>query len=198
MGREATCHCQWGAESGDCKVLLETAELIVRGPIRRRVPIASLTQISVRGDQLQFRTGEDGVALNLGAALAQSWAKKMVTPPPSLAEKLGITPGSHLLLLGEFETEELKSAVARAAAINEKSVDLILARVKTTADLNYSLDSYATHPGKPPIWIIYPKGAGKPIGEAEIRSTLRREGFMDTKVASVSATLTALKFIQRT
>jgi hypothetical protein len=44
---------------------------------------------------------------------------------------------------------------------------------------------------------MYPKGAGKPIGETEIRETLRRAGWMDTKVASVSATLTALRFNAR-
>jgi hypothetical protein len=196
MGREATCHCQWNAESGDCKVLLETSELIVRGPIRRRVPIASLTQISVRGNQLLFHSGEDHVTLNLGASLAPSWAKKLITPPPSLAEKLGITPASHLVLLGEFETQELKTAVSHAATINEKQADLILVRVNTAADLNYALDRYSAHPGNPPIWIIYPKGPNHPINETEIRGTLRHESFIDTKVASVSTTLTALKFIR--
>ena len=34
--------------------------------------------------------------------------------------------------------------------------------------------------------------------ESEIRNTLRQEGFIDTKVASVSTTLTALRFIKRT
>jgi len=62
MGREATCHCQWGSESGHCKVLLETSELIVRGPIRRRVPIASLTQVSAQGNDLHFHANEDAVS----------------------------------------------------------------------------------------------------------------------------------------
>lgn len=197
MGREATCQCQWAAEAAPCKVLLETSELIVRGSIRRRVPIASLTQVAVRGDQLIFHVGKDKVALTLGSDLAQSWAKKIATPPPTLAAKLGITSESHLLLIGEFETAELKTAIAEAALNEAQSPDLILANIKTSADLNYTLDRYRTLPATPPIWFIYPKGAGKPLGETEIRSTLRHEGFIDTKVASVSSTLTALRFIRR-
>jgi hypothetical protein len=198
MGREANCQCQWAAESAPCKVLLETNELIVRGPIRRRAAISSLTDISVRGDQLRFRAGTDEVALKLGAVLAQSWAKKLTMQPPSLATKLGISRDSQLLLIGEFESGELKSAIAAAGSTHGRSVNLILALVRTIADINYTLDIYSAHLPSPPIWIIYPKGSNKPISESEIRNTLRQEGFIDTKVASVSTTLTALRFIKRT
>ena len=94
MGKEATCHVQWGDESGEGKVLLESCELIVRGAgrlSRRSVPIASLTDLRLEGDRLLFRAGTEEVALTLGAAEAQSWAKKITTPPPTLAAKLGIS-----------------------------------------------------------------------------------------------------------
>jgi hypothetical protein len=197
MGREATCECRWANESASCKVLLETTDLIVRGPIRHRVAIASLTHVKVQGKELLFRVGEDEVALSLGAGMAESWAKKIATPPPTLAAKLGISNKSHLLLIGEFETEELKAAVAAAGSSEDKDASLILARVRISADLNFVLDRYAAQPSQPPIWIIYPKGAGTPLPEAEIRSILRHEGFIDTKVASVSASLTALRFVKR-
>jgi hypothetical protein len=197
MGREANCQCQWGAESATCKVLLETHELIVRGAIRRRVLISSLTEVAVRDEQLCFRAGVDDVAIKLGAELAQSWATKMATPPPSLAAKLGISCESRLLLIGEFETEELKTAIAAAATTDGEAANLVLARVKTSADLNYALDLYSIQASNPPLWIIYPKGPNLPIGETEIRGTLRHENFIDTKVASVSTKLTALRFIKR-
>ena len=197
MGKEATCHCQWANREASCKVLLETHELIVRGAIRRRIPIATLTHVSVRGGQLHFRAGEEEVVLNLGSALAQSWAKKIAAPPPTLAAKLGISTATHLMLIGEFETEELKTAIAASGSTDGKEASLILALVATNRDLNYALDRYAALACSPPVWIIYPKGPNKPIGETEIRSTLRHEGFIDTKVASVSTTLTALRFIKR-
>jgi hypothetical protein len=201
MGRETTCNVQWGRESGNCKVLLETNDLIVRGigrnPVRRTVPIASLTQVEARGGQLCFRVNGEEVNLALGADQAQSWARKIATPPPTLAKKLGVTPATHLSLVGEFDTEELRTVVAQAASTGSKTPDQILAIVKTRADLNHALDLYTTDANNPPVWIIYPKGPNKPIGETEIRSTLRHEGFIDTKVASVSATLTGLRFIKR-
>jgi hypothetical protein len=197
MGREATCHCQWGAESGQCKVVLETSELIIRGPIRRRVPIASLTKVSTQGNDLRFHVAEDAVTLCLGASLAQSWAKKIATSPPTLRMKLGITSQSNLLVISDCADEELKTAVEIAATAESKNPDLILAHVRTVGDLNHALDLYAKIASHPPIWIVYPKGPKKPIGETEIRNTLRRESFIDTKVASVSASLTALRFIKR-
>jgi hypothetical protein len=197
MGREANCQCSWGPDSADCKVLLETKELIVRGPIRRRAAIASLTHVSVRGDQLRFRTGQDQVALNLGAELAQKWARAIATPPPTLAAKLGISSATRLSILGEPDSEELRTAIAEAISVEGVDANLILAGVRTITDLNYALDRYPAYPGNPPIWIVYAKGPGKPINETEIRSTLRREGFIDTKVASVSAKLTALRFNKR-
>jgi len=198
MGREANCDCQWAGQQAPCKVLLETHELIVRGAIRRSVPIASLSRVQVEGEQLLFSSGEDEVALNLGAKLAQSWAKKIATPPPTLAAKLGISNTTHLALIGDFETEELKAAIAEASTTESKDANLILALVKTNTDLNYALDRYAAFANNPPIWIVYPKGSNRPIGETGIRSTLRHEGFIDTKVASVSTALTALRFLKRT
>lgn len=197
MGREATCQCQWETESGQCKVVLETYELIVRGSLRRRVPIASLTKVLAQGNELRFHAAEHAVTLYLGASLAQSWAKKIATPPPTLATKLGVSSQSNLLIVGDCADEELNAAIATAATTESKNPDLILAHVRTVGDLNHALDLYSKIPSDPPIWIVYPKGPNKPIGETEIRDTLRRESFIDTKVASVSGSLTALRFVKR-
>jgi hypothetical protein len=197
MGREATCHCKWGLESAECKVLLEVSEFIVRGAIRRRVPIASLTEISVDEDQLRFRAGEDLVSLNLGADQARRWAKAMTSSPPSLATKLGISSATRIAILGDSESIELLGAVSEAQRVDDGVASLVLAFVKTVADLNYALDRYRAQSVTAPMWIVYAKGPGKPVTETEIRSLMRHEGFMDTKVAAISATLTALRFSKR-
>src|SRR5277367_6593962 len=112
MGREATVQCRWGQEAGLCKVLLETHELIVRGEVRRRVPIASLRDVSVAKEELRFKVDGDAVSLSLGPALSPRWAKAIATPPPTLATKLGISSISRLKILGEIDSEELEAAVA--------------------------------------------------------------------------------------
>ena len=47
------------------------------------------------------------------------------------------------------------------------------------------------------LWVIYPKGASSGVKESTVRELLRSHGFIDTKVASVSARLTALRFVKR-
>jgi hypothetical protein len=198
MGREATVQCRWADEAGLCKVLLETHELIVRGALRRRVPIADLQDVSVKDEELHFRVDQDSVSLSLGSALAQRWAKAIATPPPSLASKLGISGASRLRVLGEIDSEELETAIAKAASTDGKRADLVLASVKSPLDLEQALDRLPKRPSDlPPLWIVYPKGNVNSFGETSVREMLRRRGFIDTKVASVSSELTALRFIWR-
>jgi len=202
MGREATVQCRWGQEAGLCKVLLETHELIVRGELRRRVPIASLRDVSVAKEELRFKVDGDAVSLSLGPALSQRWAKAIATPPPTLANKLGISSTSRLKLLGEIDSEELQAAIAEAAPPNDKTdgnaAHLILASVKTPLDLDLVLNRLPKRPSDlVPLWIVYPKGGIDGFGETSVRETLRRRGFIDTKIASVSSKLTALRFIWR-
>jgi hypothetical protein len=201
MGREARCFCTWASESGQCKVLLETHELILRGDIRRRVLISSLTNIVANGDQLGFRASEDEVTLRLGAELAAKWAKGLTAPPPTLAKKLGISESSRILLIGTFDDEVLNAALAEAGVIGAKDgnlANLIIACVDTTTVLKRAINQSAAYTAQGvPLWMIYVKGPGTTLPEAVIRGTLRDLGYIDTKVASVSAKLTALRFIRR-
>ena len=196
MGREAICQCRWASDAAVCKVLLESRELIVRGAIRRRVPLSALGDVSVKADQLTFRVGQENIALTLGSAVAQRWAEAIATPPPSLAKKLGISRTSNVLLIGDADGE-LKAALAEAGAVDGNKVNLILACVETPAELDRALEQCAADAANSPLWIIYPKGTGHKLGEPAVLETLRSHGFMDTKVASVSTKLTALRFVKR-
>ena len=200
MGREATAQCQWAKETGFCKVLLETNELILRGGLRRRIPRSNLRDVSVEKEILRFRAGEDEVSLQLGSELAEKWAKALLTPPPSLAQKMGISRASKLLLLGDIDSAELKAAIAEAseAGTRDRNADLILAQVNTLHELDLALDRLPSRPSnEAPLWIVYPKKAGSATGEIGVREALRSRGFIDTKVTSVSVELTGLRFIRR-
>jgi len=194
MGREATCRCKWGAEEGDCKVLLEGRELILRSGIRRRVSLSAISSVAVRGSNLVFTVGPDRVELRLGVDAAQRWAKAIQTPPPSLAAKLGISRATRLSVVGDIESEELKEALAEAAPASEKEVDLVLLCVNSQSELQ---QCFAARTYTSPLWIVYPKGAKSEVKESGLRDLLRSRGFIDTKVASVSARLTALRFVKR-
>jgi hypothetical protein len=194
MGREATCHCNWGTEEGDCKVLLEGRELILRSGLRRRVSFSAMSGVLARGSNLVFSVGQDHVELGLGPEAAQRWAKAMQTPPPSLAGKLGISRTTRVSVIGKVECEELKEALSEATPATAKDVDLVLLCVNSQSELQQQL---AARTYTSPLWIVYPKGTKSEVKESDLRHLLRSLGFVDTKVASVSARLTALRFVQR-
>ena len=194
MGREAACHCKWGSDEGDCKVLLEGRELILRSGLRRRVSLSAMSGVAARGSKLVFTVGQDQVELGLGPEAAQRWAKAIQTPPSSLAGKLGVTRTTKLSVVGDIQSEELKEAVSEAAPATGKDADLVLFCVNSQSELQQYL---AAGTYTSPLWIVYPKGANSEVKESELRGLLRSRGFVDTKVASVSARLTALRFVKR-
>jgi hypothetical protein len=179
MGREAVCTCDWAGTVAEVKALLESNELILRGDIRKRVAFQKIEGVKVQSDGLCFTVGGLSVQLLLGPSTAAKWAATITSPPPSLARRLGITDTMVVRTMGSIEDENLKAALAAAARVSSEDADLIVACVDTPESLKTA------------------KGPGHALNEAAIRSVLRANGLMDTKVASVSNTLTALKFNRR-
>jgi hypothetical protein len=195
VGREAACICRWGVQTAEVKVLLESGEVIVRGGIRKRVAFTELKEVTVKHGSLCFRVGHELVELSLGSDTAEKWASAIATPPPTLAKKLGISRETVVRTIGEINDSRLESAIAEAARGSAKDADLIVAHVDTPDSLATALrEARLQLLQGVPIWLVYAKGAGHPIGETVIRSTMRGMGMMDTKVASVSAKYTALRF----
>jgi hypothetical protein len=194
MGREAICECTFAGTTTKVKALLESEELIIRGEIRVRAPLHALHHVRVESESLCFNLDKGPIRLDLGAAAAKSWAKKIKTPPPSLADKLGIT-GKTVRIIGPISDRVLHSALSSAALLSARNPDLILSCVDTPESLTATLrDAKAQLARSVPIWLVYRKGPGHPLNESAIRTCLRANGLMDTKVASVSAELTALRF----
>jgi hypothetical protein len=150
--------------------------------------------VAARGSKLVFTVGQDHVELNLGPEAAHRWAKAIRTPPPSLSSKLGISRATRLSVIGDIESEELKAALAEASPASAKEVDLVLLCVNSQSEVHQYLAG-ETYTG--PLWVIYPKGPSSEVKESGLRDLLRSHGFIDTKVASVSEKLTALRFVKR-
>ena len=194
MGREAICECTFAGTTAEVKALLESEELILRGSIRMRAPLNMLQDVRAESECLCFNLNKDPVQLRLGAAAAKSWAKKINTPPSSLADKLGIT-GKTVRTIGPISDRSLDSALNAAALVRARNPDLIIACIDTPESLATTLrEAKAQLARSIPIWLVYRKGPGHRLNESAIRTTLRAQGLMDTKVASVSAELTALRF----
>lgn len=198
MGREATCTCDWAGTKSRVKALVEPPDLILRGELRQRIPIAQMKQLRVAGAQLHFRFDGAAVALDLGEAIAAKWAKTLLTPPPNLARKLGITGESAVWTIGKADDPSLLEALAEAQKVSTRGGDLIVACVHTPDDLRAALLRTADAlQRRVPIWFVYRKGPGQALNESIVRATALQTGIVDTKVAAVSATLTALRFVKR-
>lgn len=198
MGREATCTCDWGGTIAEVKALLETSEVIVRGGMRKRVPFKEIEGVKALSDRLCFTVGGERVQLYLGSSAAEKWAAAITCPPPALSKKLGITKTRVVRVIGAVPDEALQEALAEAACISAKGADLIVAYVDSPESLHAALrEAEAQLLNGVPIWMVYAKGPGHAINESSIRSLLRENGMIDTKVTSVSAKFTALRFIYR-
>jgi hypothetical protein len=197
MGREALCACRCGAEAGEVKALLETHEVILRGAVKRRIPIASMTDIRVVGESLHLAAGTEAVALELGGVEAARWAAKLTTPPPSLRQKLGVGPDCLAFVVGDIDGTPLAEALAGVCARAPATARVMVAVVRDEAALKRSVATHASLPAGAAIWVVYGKGRTAAFGEGAVRTFMRAHGFIDTKISGVSQALSAMRYIRR-
>lgn len=170
MGREANCTCIWAGKSADVKALLETHELILRGNLKKKVPMAGLKSVRVDGDDLCFKVGRESVSLALGSKDAASWAKKIATPPPSLKDKLGLKAGDKAFVIGSVTDRALAAALKGAVTTSAAEAKIAVAQVEEEKDL---LKAIRACPKAAPIWIVHRKGKGADFGETPVRDGSR-------------------------
>lgn len=198
MGQEAVCTCDWNCKKTSIKALLEPPELILRGETRRRLPFSKLQDVMADGEMLRFTFEGERIALSLGNTMATKWAQALLKPPPSLAKKLGITSETAIWMMGRSDDPALHAALKEAKSVSPRNGDLIVARIDTPAHLQSVLLRAAERLGAGiPIWFIYRKGPGHPLNENLVRATALATGIVDTKVAAISAELTALRLVKR-
>ncbi len=193
MGREAQIYVEAGREAGEVRVLLESAELILRGEIKRRIPKAAMEDIRVDGELLRLRVGDEIITLHLGAKMAQSWANAISKPPPSLAAKLGLGKDARALVVGKITDDALARATEGFLVKDGAKAQMIIAIIDGPSDLAKAQKIHAGFPTLP-LWTIYPKGRGVTFGDTAIRAALRESGFRDTKSCAVSDKLTATRY----
>ena len=194
MGREAQCFCRWGASGAEVKALLESDVLILRGDMKRRVSLSSLAGVRVVGEELCFEVGLEPVALALGTNEAARWAKKIATPPPSLRQKLGIGDAVKGYVIGSLHEPALIAALKGAQTSVAADARMAIAIVESAVDLENAVRAHAKLSRSAPIWVVHRKGRRAAFGEGAVRQTMRTKGFMDTKVAAVSAEFTATRY----
>ena len=186
MGQELACRMQYRKRTLAGKAYLEADYLLFRGDERVKIALKDLKSVKAAAGMLVLDFDGGPAKLELGKA-AEKWADKILHPP-TRADKLGIKPGLSVQLLGEFEPDfldELRDCVAV-----KKNADLTFFAAATKKDLS----QVAKLKPAGALWIVYPKGVAA-IREIEVIEAGRAAGLKDVKVASFSATHTALKFV---
>lgn len=194
MGRETTTRVRYGDREAQARVVLEGDVLILRRPVAARIARADLHDPAIEGETLTMTAPEGRLTLFLGADQAAKWLKAIRSPPPCLADKLGIKPGLPVWRHGALDAPELAEALTGADLSGVEPAALGLVRAGSANDLLAALAAAGQTP--PPLWIIHGKGADA-FGDAAVRSFMRERGWIDSKACAVSADLSATRYGRR-
>jgi hypothetical protein len=198
MGLEVKCLVRVDGASHRGTALLETDELLFRGPARLRIPFASITSLDAIDGVLRVTHTGGRAEFELGDAAAK-WAEK-IRSPRSLLDKLGPKAGMTVSLIGDFDGDFVRELEAKVDTLSvgraEKASDLILFLAEEVAELaRLSALEAALAPGGA-IWVVHPKGKGA-LKDTEIFAAGDALGLTATKVVRFSATHTGEKLVRR-
>jgi hypothetical protein len=197
MGSEAICRARFKGQTSEGKALLETAEILFRGDFRLRIPFASIA--SLRADAGELAVGFDGdtAVFELGPRAAL-WAEK-IRSPRGILHKLGVKADMAVRVLGIRDVNFLSQLEARTGAVLNSdmsgSVDLIFFEADQIDDLSRLPLLKASIKPAGAIWVVSPKGKHAQVKDIDVMTAAREAGLVDNKVASFSATHTALKLV---
>lgn len=196
MGQEASCTATYRGRSSSGTAHLEPDALTFRGEFRLAIPLKDVAEVEAKRGRLVVRFAGGEAALELGAA-AEPWALK-IRYPRSLIDKLGVKPTSKVAFLGVPDAALREELDARCADVSERlrrDLDIVLFYAASREDLAKlaRLESHIRRDGM--IWVIYPKGAGRPIGQIDVFAATKAAGLVDVKICSVSDALSGVKVV---
>lgn len=193
MGREAVAVCHWQGEVAEARLHLDSQALTLRGEMRADILRADICEVVLADDGVCVRTDGADLLMEFGAADAARWQKALLKKPPTLAEKLGVSPDTRAFVQGAFEDAVLSEALERAVTKDVTQAALLIAIVMDEPGLHDAAGLAQAHPGKH-IWMIYRKGKNVAVGGMAVRTYMRDLGFIDSKSCAVSDQLTATRY----
>jgi len=196
MGREAKCEAEFGGWTGSGRLLLETDDLIFRGPKRLAMARRAIASAVAVERWLEIRWADGSARFELGAAAAR-WAHD-INHPRKRIDKLDVKPESRVVMVAMRDAEfagELKESAGRVdGRLGAGPYDLIFFHAGVPADLDRLADLRARLQPAGAIWIVTPKGVPE-MGHDPIVGAAKAAGLVDVKTARFSETLTALKLM---
>jgi hypothetical protein len=197
MGQEAECKAKLGKKVSQGKALLETDYVLFRGDFRVKIPFRAMKSVEANGPWLEMASEEGVLSLHLGPG-AEKWAHKILHPPSRL-DKLGVKAQMRVSMTGLKDDSLVVELEERGAQVHSRPVkdsDIIFLGAEKKADVDRIAGLSSSIKPAGAIWIVFPKGVRHITGE-DVISAIRASGLADVKVASFSATHTALKAVIR-
>jgi hypothetical protein len=196
MGYEAKTQARIGGRWQDVAAQLEEKEIVLRGEVRLRVPLAGAKD--VRADQGVLSLTHDGqaLALRLGEQ-AERWAAR-IAHPPSRLDKLGVKPGLRVQAIGlDHDPSFLDEVRGRGATVSSRgAADLVFFRIESARELARLAPLTKAIAPDGAIWVLWPKGR-KELREDDVRAAALALTLVDVKVVSFSDLLSGLKLVIR-
>jgi hypothetical protein len=189
MGREAEGHAVWRGASGTVRAYLESEGITLRGEVRAKLRRGGLMDWRVEGEDLLLRSEGDALVLTLGAKEAAAWVAALEKPLPSLAARLGVSPGARAWVIGGPPPEEIALAVAGAIAPGPESAAMIVAVLTGPEDLAAALEAGRATGLR--VWCVHGRGKAAVVADATVRRAFREVGWMDIKTSGVSDAFSA-------
>jgi hypothetical protein len=198
LGYEATCTLTIEGKLFRGTALLETKDLIFRGPLRLVIPLSSISRAVADDTRLTVRFGDRDASFDIGLHAAR-WARR-ITNPPSRLDKLGVKAGMTVALVGLSDGGFADELAARGAVVTRRvpaksapaHLIFFAASRREALDRLHGLASAIVPDGA--IWVVRPKGVDR-ITERDTMAAGKRAGLVDVKVVSFSDTHTAEKFV---
>jgi Protein of unknown function (DUF3052) len=196
MGREAKCDGEFDGWTGPGRLLLETDDLIFRGPKRFAIARRSIESAVAAEAWLEIRHAGGLARFDLGSAAAR-WAHD-INHPRSRIDKLDVKPTSRVVSVALKDADfaaELKARAARVdARLGAGPYDFIFFHAAVPAELERLPDLRQRLQPAGAVWILTPKGV-REMGHDPIVRAAKAAGLVDVKTARFSDALTALKLV---
>jgi hypothetical protein len=196
VGLETTCDVDVDGKKARAKVLLEPAEIVVRGPFALKVPLADVKKYEAKGGTLTVSWGRETLRLALGPD-AEKWALKIRYPRGRL-DKLGIKPGLRVAVIGVEDAGFRTELAERTADVTEgragRDTDVVVVGMSSRRDLSKLTSLRRSIKKNGAIWVVWPKGR-REFREDDVRAYGPVAGLVDVKVVSFSDTLSGLKMV---
>lgn len=195
MGNEVTCRVTYDDQVAEAKALLETEELIVRGPIRVKVPLREVKEAVAENGTLVLRWAGHELRVDVGKD-APKWAEK-IRNPKSVIDKLGVKAGQKVSIVGKLDDGFLGDLRKRTEDISprlRKASDVIFYAVDRREELDRLASLKASLVPNGAIWVVRPKGTSA-ITDNDVIAAGKRSGLVDTKVVKFSESHTAEKLV---